>query len=88
MGHARLLSYLQFADALGWILVFFAGIAFLVHYLDNFFICASSHITCAHTLISMRLVSASLDVPLAPEKIVGPSQVITYLGIEINTIPY
>lgn len=33
-----------------------------------------------------KVMCLELGVPLAPDKCVGPSQVISYLGIEIDTL--
>ena len=75
----------QFAEALLWILVQVTGIAFVVHYLDNFFLCNSSFEDCEHDMEQVKHIFSELGVPLAPEKIIGPSTVITYLGIEIDS---
>lgn len=75
----------QFADALLWILVVIFGIPYIVHYLDDFFLCANTYEECSDHMTSMQSVFGELGVPLAPEKVVGPTTTLTYLGIEINT---
>lgn len=74
-----------FADLLCWILVTVGGIALMVHYLDDYFITAYSSSHCARDMDTMCAICNTLGVPLSPEKMVGPSQKLTYLGIEIDT---
>ena len=62
------------------------GVCYLIHYLDDFF-CANSSIEVCHDDMD-KIVSlcAKLKVPLAPDKVVGPTQCLTFLGIEIDTV--
>ena len=76
----------QFADALLWILFTVFGIQFIIHYLDDFLICGDTEQSCKHDMDVMQSAFFKLGVPLAPDKIVGPSQSITYLGININSV--
>ena len=76
----------QFADALLWILMTIFGIPFIIHYLDDFLICNVNHTSCKDNMDVMQSAFSKLGVPLAPEKVIGPAQVITYLGIEIDSI--
>ena len=75
-----------FAEALLWILMYIYGVPNLLHYLDDFFVCALERSSCARHMETVKSVFSSLGVPLAPEKIVGPTQTITYLGIEIDSL--
>ena len=52
----------------------------------TFLVCSLSEHECARDMQAMVSVCKDLNVPLAPDKIFGPSQVITYLGIEIDAI--
>lgn len=74
------------ADALEWC-VHRRGVEFLFHYLDDFLVMgpAASDI-CKHSLELLVEECSNLGVPLSPEKMEGPSSVLTFLGIEINTI--
>ena len=56
------------------------------NYLDDYFIAgpAASKV-CNDNLNVAIAVFAKLGIPLAPEKIVSPCTLITYLGIIINT---
>lgn len=58
----------------------------ITHYLDDFLFIGPSLDQCAFLLASFKDICAQLRVPLAEEKTAGPCQVITYLGLEIDTI--
>ena len=62
-----------------------AGIVFLIHYLDNFFFTNKDYQSCRANIAQLKLMWEYLGVPLAIDKLEGPSQVITYLGIEIDS---
>lgn len=74
-----------FADALWWILSTLFGIKSLIHYLDDFFLANSSEASCALDKDTILAVFEALGVPVSLDKLVGPSQIITYLGIEIDS---
>ena len=75
------------ADALEWVLCNKFAIAVLLHYLDDF-LCVSG---CNHH-IAVQQLEIILDtlryhgVPSAAEKIVGPAQVLTFLGIILDCL--
>ena len=73
------------ADALAWI-IRARGVRHVDHYLDDFvtFGPAGSE-ECAHALQTICQTCAELGVPLAMEKLEGPSSCLTFLGIEIDT---
>ena len=75
-----------FADLLLWILLFIGGIRCAIHYLDDFFICASCSSQCQRDMDTMQKFFSELGVPLASEKTVGPAQCLTFLGIEIDAV--
>lgn len=74
-----------FADTLEWIARNEARVRRMLHYLDDYFLRGRQ----SRNMQSMnrfdRLCEA-LHVPLAEEKKEGPAEVITFLGIEIDTI--
>ena len=76
----------SFADALLWILTVSFSIPFIVHYLDDYFLCSFSHQSCKEDMQLVQSVFSRLGVPLAPGKIIGPCTSITYLGIEIDSV--
>lgn len=63
-----------------------AGIKHILHYLDDFLIINSSAEGCFQDLNKFIDTCKYINVPLAKEKTVGPSQSITFLGLEIDTI--
>ena len=72
------------ADALGWALTQ-AGVPFLIHYLDDFLFfqpLANPRLDLQRTVLDTL---QELGVPIANEKIEGPSVVVTYIGIVIDT---
>lgn len=75
----------QFAEALLWILVHVTGISWLIHYLDDFLLGGVSASECVSYMGVMFKVCSELGVPIAEDKTVGPSTMVTYLGIEIDT---
>ena len=78
----------NFADLLAWVLIHIGEIKNLVHYLDDFFICAPDTITCSSWMHRFTSLFRSLGVPIASDKTVGPSSTITYLGIEIDAVAH
>ena len=75
-----------FAIALAWIVIFCGGVRYLIHYLDDFFIASLTEEDCGNDLNIFLQICAELGVPIAEDKVFGPTQVLTYLGIEIDTI--
>ena len=78
----------NFADLLAWIIVNPISIEDLLHYLDDFLTANISFEVCQEYVESICNLCKNLGVPLAPDKIIGPSQVLTYLGIEIDTLNF
>ena len=74
-----------FADLLWWILINVGGICWLIHYLDDFLICAPTRELCLNDMETMQAMFSELGVPLASDKTEGPTPVLTFLGIEIDT---
>ena len=62
------------------------GCSLVTHYLDDFLFVAPSAHSCAHLLDMFTSLCEEVGVPLAPEKTMGPAQVIKYLGLEIDTL--
>jgi hypothetical protein len=76
----------QFAKLIRWIIQQHYNISDIINYSDDFFAVLSKHMSIAqqqlHTIIS---AFHDLGIPLAEEKIEGPSTSIIYLGITINS---
>ena len=76
----------QFADLICWALQNNYGLQPWVHHADDFFLVSSNNENVAQKdLASMCNAFDELNIPLADEKIIGTSHIITYLGIEINS---
>ena len=73
------------ADAFHWILVHKGYIEHSIHYLDDFFFANSTNSLCQIDLENAEYIFDCIKIPLAMDKKEGPSQVITFLGIEIDT---
>ena len=74
------------ADALEWV-VAKEGVEHIYHYLDDYaMVGPPDSAACQRYLDTMTRVCSDLGIPLAPEKQEGPSTIITFLGIEIDTV--
>ena len=74
----------SFADAVLWILSTVVGVAFIVHYLDDYFLCNDTWAACKLDMSKVLETFSALGIPVAKDKLVGPANIITYLGIDIN----
>ena len=73
------------ADALEWRLKL-EGVQQVFHYLDDFLIVAQPDSPqCGEELQRLLRIFSRLGVPVAEEKLVGPSVCLTFLGIELDT---
>ena len=76
----------QFADVVCWIMQQVFKLNNLVHYADDFFLVSSQDYNSAkgdlHNLLD---AFQQLYIPLAADKIIGPTKILVYLGIEINS---
>ena len=74
------------ADALLWIM-HQNGVSYALHYLDDFLFAGEAlSSVCEDNLERGLSTCCILGVPVAPDKVQGRSSVITFLGIEIDTI--
>jgi hypothetical protein len=73
------------ADALQWVMVD-KGVSAVDHYLDDFITMGpAGSDECQANLTRIIAVCEDLGVPLAADKLEGPSDCLTFLGIEIDT---
>ena len=73
------------AQALEWILRA-RGVRHIIHYLDDFLILgAPNSPECANALDITLHTCAELGVPLAPDKIEGPTPSLRFLGIQLDS---
>ena len=74
------------ADAILWIMQNNYGILNCTHYLDDYFLAtAGDGASCARSIQKTKDLFHRLGIPLAPEKMVGPTTELTYLGIVIDS---
>ena len=74
-----------FSTALKWILNNKLGVKRVTKVLDDFFFADDTELECSAALSSFIYLCQELGVPIAQHKTAGLSQVITYLGIELDT---
>ena len=73
------------ADGLAWAL-FTEGVEYSIHYLDDFLFCSpAASSACQDALRKAIPLCERLGLPVAPEKIEGPSTRLTFLGITIDS---
>ena len=73
------------ADLLAWIMEN-AGVSYLIHYLDDYLTMGPPRSTvCQENLDIFISLCAELGVPLAAEKLEGPSTSLSFLGILLDT---
>ena len=73
------------ADALEW-MIEQEGVCPIMHYLDDFLLVGTPDgQDCSRSLDTFLTMCDCLGVPIAWDKLVGPTTVLTFLGIEIDT---
>ena len=57
-----------------------------MHYLDDYFtVGPANSLVCAHNVHTITQVASQLGIPLAPNKLAGPTTQLVFLGILIDT---
>ena len=74
------------ADAFEWILLNECGLFRVLHYLDDFFFAEPDEAACAATMAGVRAHAAKLGILLEPFKEVGRSTILTFLGVELDSV--
>ena len=73
-------------DLLSWILIQH-GISLLIHYLDDFLMMGpADSIICHENFSTIQRFCQELGIPLASDKLEGPSHPLNFLGIELDTV--
>ena len=76
----------QYAEALAWILYNNYNLSNLIHYLDDYFLAGPpGDPTCGLHLQRFLQVCLQLGAPIATQKIEGPTTIITFLGLELDS---
>jgi hypothetical protein len=73
----------RMATLLAWTIRHHSGSTGLINYLDDFW-CGDVPERCEHTFQVAQDICSKIAVPLADGKLVGPTSIITFLGIEID----
>ena len=62
------------------------GVLFVLHYLDDYLFVNGTLCTCDNDLNSFEKLADDINLPLATEKTIRPTQKLEFLGLEIDTI--
>ena len=79
-------TFETFSTAIEWIAQNKLHINDILHLLDDFLIISPTEDLCRKQLDLFLLLCSYLGIPMAPEKTVGPSQIISFAGIELDSI--
>lgn len=76
----------KFSTFVEWVVKLRSGLQSMDHYLDDFIFMGSKYSNDCSTLMNTFMdVSQELGIPIAHDKTVGPSSVLTFLGFVIDT---
>jgi len=80
----------RFSSFLEWVAIREAPSIKIVHYMDDYLIIsskmASGSQSCQALLEKFKEICATLGVPLAPDKTIGPASKLTFLGLQIDSV--
>ena len=76
----------MFSTALEWVAKKHLPIPHLIHILDDYLMAALSFQQCCIHLQNFLSLCQYLGVPIAPEKTVGPQNILSFAGIELDTL--
>ena len=79
-------TFETFSTAIEWIAQDKLSIANLIHLLDDFLIIQPTEDQCSLSLRLFLDLCDFLGIPMAPEKTFGPSTILTFAGVELDTI--
>ena len=79
-------TFEMFSTALEWVAKQRLMIPHIIHILDDYLMAASTYHQCRINLVRFLSLSKYLGVPIAPEKTVGPQNVLSFAGIELDTL--
>ena len=75
----------RFACFLHWLIVDRSQNSSILHYLDDFLFCGREYSISKDTLDTFLTLCSDLGVPIASDKTVFPTRILTFLGIEFST---
>ena len=79
-------TFETFSTAIEWIAKDKLCIANLIHLLDDFLLIQPMASQCSVSLQLFLDLCDFLGIPMAPEKMFGPSTILTFAGVELDTI--
>ena len=74
----------EFATSIQWILDNETNSTNSSHYLDDFIMVHTSSAVCAYYMSKLQDICDFIGAPLSPDKMVGPMQIIKFLGLTLN----
>ena len=74
-----------FSSSLEWIAKYKLSIPHVLHVLDDFLFISSSQLECQNSLDKLISMCGHIGVPIAQDKTQNSTQILTFLGIEIDT---
>ena len=84
--HSATFPFNKVATALEWILKHNYAIPYLIHYLDDYFMAGPpGDPACASHLEDFLTVAAQLGVQVVMEKVEGPTTILTFLGLQLDS---
>ena len=75
----------QLSDALEWVLKHNYGLQHVLHILDDFFTAEPSRLQCLSSFSKLLRFFMSVKAPVVASKTLGPSQVLEFMGIELDS---
>ena len=75
----------QLSDALEWVLNHSYGLKHILHILDNFFFAEPRRLKCLSSFSTLLRFLMSVHAPVVASKTLGPSQVLEFMGIELDS---
>ena len=76
----------QLSDALELILKHNYGVHNILHILDDFFIAEPSQLHCLQSFTTLLKVFMAVKAPVVASKTLGPSQVLEFMGIVLDSV--
>ena len=74
------------STAVQWIAQTKLGISYMLHLFDDLLIISGSHEQCSRELTLLLELYSYLGIPMSPDKTIGPSTVLSFAGIALDTV--
>ncbi len=79
-------TFEMFSTAIEWVAKTQLSMPHLIHILDDYLMAAPTFDQCRINLDRFLSLCAYIGVPMAPEKTVGPENILAFAGIELDTL--